>query len=140
MSPGARTESETYCPFCDATTKTIEADWKGVKVTHRSLPHCGVCGRLRARYNFVDLTGKTIAGCKVIQRAASAKSSGNARWHVMLPCGIHSEPVEGIKLRACEKNNRLVRCWTCRPKGSLRPGRPYNEPSGWLPIERKTER
>lgn len=132
MIPGERSETETYCPVCDDNTTTLQGQGT------RQL--CSECGRLRERYNFVDLTGTTIAGCKVIQRAASAKPSGNARWHVMLPCGIHSEPVEGIKLRACEKNNRLVRCWTCRPKGSLRPGRPYNEPSGWLPIERKTER
>jgi len=69
-----------------------------------------------AHPGFQDLTGRSLAGCLVLDRAPNV--SGNARWRVRAACG-HVLVVEGIALRAAEKAGRMVRCPPCRAR---RPG------------------
>lgn len=68
------------------------------------------------QYNFVDMTGQTIAGALVVRRAANV--NGNSRWLCKLACG-HEQILQGIALRAAAKEGRTPRCKGCRPK---RPG------------------
>lgn len=67
-----------------------------------------------ANYNFVDLAGKTLAGCVVLQRAPNG-ASGNAAWWARASCG-HRVVLSGIALRAAHKRNpkRHYRCQACR--------------------------
>lgn len=65
---------------------------------------------------FQDMTGKVLAGCTVLRRAANV--NGNARWLVRAACG-HEVILDGIALRAKAKAGQEYRCKACRPK---RPG------------------
>lgn len=66
-----------------------------------------------AHPGFQDLTGRKLAGCEVLRRAANV--NGNARWRVS-DSGGHEFIVEGIKLREAERRGRVLQCRECRPK------------------------
>lgn len=70
----------------------------------------------RHNYNFVDLTGKTLAGCRVIRRAANV--NGNARWLVEAACGCEVV-LDGIRLRSQAKSGNP---WHCPEHRTKRPG------------------
>lgn len=73
-----------------------------------------------AHPGFVDMTGKTVAGAKVLMRSRNGmtgNSKGNAFWLVRRPCG-HEEEAQGINLRDAEKDGRKPLCKACRARKS----------------------
>jgi hypothetical protein len=64
------------------------------------------------QYNFVDMTGKTLAGVSVLSRAPDV--TGNAVWRCEHPCG-HVCNHQGIFLRAQQKKGLAMRCKVCEP-------------------------
>lgn len=94
----------------------------------RSAVACASCGPLErtaakaaapgrkadgGQYNFVDLTGTTIAGVAVLTRAPNV--NGNARWHCVCECGAKFVE-EGIVLRSQQKAGRIATCRACKGK------------------------
>ena len=69
---------------------------------------------------FVDMSGQTVGGWKVLRRAANV--NGNARWLVQHHCSAQGEKIlEGIRLRSTPPKY----CDGCRPK---RPGTVQRRP------------
>ena len=71
----------------------------------------------RERYNFIDMTGATLAGATVVRRLPSV--NGNTRWACRLACG-HELEVEGILLRAISRKGGALRCRVCVAEKSTR--------------------
>lgn len=63
-------------------------------------------------YNFIDLTGRVLAGVQVLERVP-AKSG--AAWTVRHRCG-HTRVFKTSRIRENEKFGRELRCTLC-PKG-----------------------
>ncbi len=66
-------------------------------------------------YNFVNMTGKALAGVHVLERYPG--DTYGARWKVKHDACGHESIERGAKLRAAAKENkRSIRCWVCKPK------------------------
>lgn len=79
-------------------------------VTHRSSKR-GLAGR--SHPGFVDMTGQTVAGVKVLERLTNI--GGSARWQCRCECGA-TFVVLGFALRASDRAGTRARCSTCRPR------------------------
>lgn len=70
----------------------------------------------RPHSSFIDLTGQTIAGVQVVERAKS--QAGTARWLVEFPCK-HRKVFTGIALRSTERRGGKSRCGECMATTTL---------------------
>lgn len=68
-------------------------------------------------YNFVDLTGKTVAGVLIVRRAPNV--NGNARWVCRFPCE-HVRVFQGISIRAAASRGGKMACRECPKQPSAR--------------------
>lgn len=63
---------------------------------------------------FVDMAGKTIAGCLIESRLANV--DGNACWRCVCACG-EKFVAQGIRIRDTEKRGATLRCDACKEQG-----------------------
>lgn len=66
----------------------------------------------------VDLTGRQLAGCNVLDRAP-AYGQGHARWNVTCSCG-HPGEFTGVYLRRSDLAGKRLVCVSCRKRAAER--------------------
>jgi len=68
----------------------------------------------------LKLEGETLAGCKVLRRAANATHA--TRFLSTMACG-HDEIIDGTELKQAEKLGKTLVCSGCRAKGKRKGAR-----------------